>query len=680
MAKKLERNKIQKHERDLDNRLKMTTDYIKQECDKRYGFHANPLEPKWKNKIAALTSMDTSLLVGKQPNNLAFHNLDGTSLPAGANELLGLGLKFCVQRPTPKPEIRDTISKLTRSIRIRHYTMNQPERNEESDYIPSLYLNTSWIPPRAGEMVEKGILAFEHEIEKQLENRIPNRQSNLTYYQQRALKELRSRVDIHVCDSDKNLGPTTSNKTQYMTQMYKEHLNTEAYRRLSEKEAVDINTETHKMIRKLFHEKCGLAKAECTYLSRSFKLQKRIHQMYGGPKLHKTPLKWRPIVSCVGGVTEHISKWIDHHLKRIIKTTPTFLRDSQQVVMELKAIGQLPPHARLFTSDATAMYTNIEPGVGITAIKEWIETTNDLPEKFPTNLILKALDIVMNRNVFQFDDTYWRQYVGTAMGTPCACSYATLSYAFHELHKVLPFFVNSLSYFKRFIDDMLGIWTGQTEEEWIRFKNSLNGFGKLTWITSERTKEVIFLDLRISINDEGYIETTTYQKDLNLHLYIPGLSAHPDGCLKGTIFGNAIRYWHQNSHIQNFTKLMSEFATHLQNRGHAMNLIEKIMMEAADRIDSGEMSNSCKKRNTDMKQTTHTLYVHWQYHPCDITKTAIRNAYDKTLMGIDGFDNMTVCFSRPQNLRDLLTCSVLKGEGKQKMSEIIKREPSNQER
>jgi hypothetical protein len=91
--------------------------------------------------------------------------------------------------------------------------------------------------------------------------------------------------------------------------------------------------------------------------------------MYGGPKLHKTPLKWRPIVSCVGGINEHISKWIDHHLKRVIKTTPTFLRDSQQVVMELKAIGELPPHTRLFTSDATAMYTNIEPGVGITAIK-----------------------------------------------------------------------------------------------------------------------------------------------------------------------------------------------------------------------------------------------------------------------------------------------------------------------
>jgi hypothetical protein len=79
-------------------------------------------------------------------------------------------------------------------------------------------------------------------------------------------------------------------------------------------------------------------------------------------------------------------------------------------------------------------------------------------------LTLKALDIVMNRNVFQFDDTYWHQHIGTAMGTPCACSYATLSYAIHELLQVLPLFTASPPFLKCFIDDMLGIWTGKEEK------------------------------------------------------------------------------------------------------------------------------------------------------------------------------------------------------------------------
>jgi hypothetical protein len=255
----------------------MMEKYIQQECTKRHGFHSAPKEPKWRNKKEALTSIDTSLLVGKQPSNLAFHNLDKSILPAGSNELLWLGLKFCIQRPKPKPELKNTITRLTRSILIRHYTMNLPESGAESEYIPSLYLNLSWIPPISGEMVEKGILAFEHEIEKQMKNRVPNRQSNLTYFQQRALKELRAKDDIHICNSEKNLKPSASNKTQYKLHMYAEHLNTEAYERLMEEEASAMNMETKRLIRHMFHKKCGHSKAEITYLGRSFKLAKRIH-------------------------------------------------------------------------------------------------------------------------------------------------------------------------------------------------------------------------------------------------------------------------------------------------------------------------------------------------------------------------------------------------------------------
>jgi hypothetical protein len=91
---------------------------------------------------------------------------------------------------------------------------------------------------------------------------------------------------------------------------------------------------------------------------------------------------------------------------------------------------------------------NIEPSVGIAAIKEWIEITTYLPESFPAQLILEALDIMMNRNVFQFDNTYWHHHVGTAMSTPCAYSYATLSYAIHELLKVISLLNANLAFLK----------------------------------------------------------------------------------------------------------------------------------------------------------------------------------------------------------------------------------------
>jgi hypothetical protein len=208
-------------------------------------------------------------------------------------------------------------------------------------------------------------------------------------------------------------------------------------------------------------------------------------------------------------------------------------------------MGPLSLYARLFTLYTTAMYTNIEPAVGISAVNEWLKTTPNLPKDFPSKLVLEALEIIMKIKVFQFDDTFWHQDTGKATGTPYVCSYSTLSHVLHELKRVVPLFQQSMTYLKRWIKDMLGIWTGKDDKEWLRFKTALNGFGKLNWITSKHTKGVIFLDLRISINIDGKIETKTYVKSMNLNLYIPGIPALPDGCLWGTIFGNALRYWQQ---------------------------------------------------------------------------------------------------------------------------------------
>jgi hypothetical protein len=67
------------------------------------------------------------------------------------------------------------------------------------------------------------------------------------------------------------------------------------------------------------------------------------------------------------------------------------------------------------------MYTNIEPAKGIATVQQWlIDFDSELPEKFPSTIFIKALEMVMTHNTFQFDDTYWQPFVGTAMGTPCA--------------------------------------------------------------------------------------------------------------------------------------------------------------------------------------------------------------------------------------------------------------------
>jgi hypothetical protein len=200
-----------------------------------------------------------------------------------------------------------------------------------------------------------------------------------------------------------------------------------------------------------------------------------------------------------------------------------------------------------------------------------------VPKDIPQELLLQLLNIIMRQNVFSFDDTNWLQTIGTAMGTPCACSYATLSYAFHEVQHILAEFSEFLLILKRVIDDMFGIWIDGPGK-------ALEVFGQLQWICRDLTDSVIFLDLTLSINKQGTIETTTYINPKNLHLCIPAMSAHPPGCLKGTIFGNLIRYWNQNINISDYKSLVQSFSKHLQARGHSITEIDKKMLEAATHI------------------------------------------------------------------------------------------------
>jgi hypothetical protein len=117
---------------------------------------------------------------------------------------------------------------------------------------------------------------------------------------------------------------------------------------------------------------------------------------------------------------------MDHHMRRILPYITSYLWDSQHAIDLFTNLGTLPPNARLFTAGATTMYTNIEPGIGVQAIIDLIASLgNKLPPNFPFKLIVDTLHLAMISNVFQINDTFRWQHIGTAMGTPCTFIYVT---------------------------------------------------------------------------------------------------------------------------------------------------------------------------------------------------------------------------------------------------------------
>lgn len=602
-----------------------------------------------------------------RPQNMSFHNLCVlATAPPGCGHLLGLTQKFCIERSRPPYNFQKSLLRFLRAIRLKRWIQeNPPQEPEPGDitYIPKLYVPSTFQPPALNDPNDNTELAIHtmygnlEQVARTLASR-PHH-TNLTPSQHYLLRELSSDRRFVIVPTDKNLGPAIMDRSIYIERAILDHLgNSQAYERLHPPLALQIQADTKKEIMTLVHHfHHSLTTAEKTWFDRNAKLPSRTPQFYIMPKVHKTPLTTRPVVSCVGSFLEATSKWLDYQLGRLLPLSRTYIKDSKQLKDELDALGPLPANARLFTADAVSMYTNISIEHGTEVFTQWFtEFNNEIPNDFPTQLFLELLRIVMTRNVFQFGDTFWKQRDGTAMGTSCACMYATLYTALHERKNLIPKFQTNLYFLRRFIDDKFGIWLETTDQAWNDFQREMNNFGILVWKVEPLANEVDFLDLTIAIGADRRIVTKTYEKPMNLYLYIPPASAHPPGVLKSIVFGNLQRYRWQNSLPSDFILQATRFAERLIARGHSANSIRRIFMEAARSIDRIEQSGRIPRNAAN---PTDTLFFHWEYHPRGISRQLIRNEYDRHGAAVSGFDRMIVAFSRPRNLRDALMRSRL---------------------
>ena len=171
--------------------------------------------------------------------------------------------------------------------------------------------------------------------------------------------------------------------------------------------------------------------------------------------------------------------------------------------------------------------------------------------------------------------------MGKVRGTSSAVMWATLYYAYHEVHTIIPKNGQNLLFFKRFSDDIFGTWTGNLTSDWDSFSEDIDNFGVLTWdITGIKpATSVNFLDMTLTIENDRII-SRTFQKAMNLHLYIPPMSEHPPGCIRGTIFGLISRYYQQNTYQKDFAYFSGLLYQRTLERGWDRGLIRELILEA----------------------------------------------------------------------------------------------------
>ena len=74
--------------------------------------------------------------------------------------------------------------------------------------------------------------------------------------------------------------------------------------------------------------------------------------------------------------------------------------------------------------DVQSLYPNIDHEEGIDACKTLLGKRNN--RAFTTNRLTKLIQLILKSNTMIFNECYFHQIKGTAMGTPMAVSYANI--------------------------------------------------------------------------------------------------------------------------------------------------------------------------------------------------------------------------------------------------------------
>ena len=173
-------------------------------------------------------------------------------------------------------------------------------------------------------------------------------------------------------------------------------------------------------------------------------------------KLHKNNFDVRPIINNNKHLTSKLCKLIDLIIQPILRSTETYIKDSQHLLQKCEKLIIKNQNVFLYSMDFKALYTNVNKLHTVQLITEYIGMHLDSMYITPLafNVILSK---IFDYNIFAYKSNgvnkiqYYKQINGLAMGCICGPTIASLFVYILEkkwlmIHKPL--------FYVRFIDDI----------------------------------------------------------------------------------------------------------------------------------------------------------------------------------------------------------------------------------
>jgi hypothetical protein len=589
------------------------------------------------------------------------HNLTGKPIPSGALNCLALGTKF-ISVPKPNSSILPlSMKSFRRTIRLRHIF-----QDDANNVIPKYWLPSPWNPAFMDQ--RRDIEATVNVLQSSLKPNTNPIMPNINKRDIQQYNKLLNNEDTLVILADKNLGYAVVTKLWYLERCF-DHLNSPSYTKVTEEyhkgvnNKPTINSLVDSLTDLIMEYEGQLASDEIKWILQKPKDEWQPMKFYITAKVHKNPIKGRPIVPSMTWMTFHLSEWLANQLNPLLINTEWVLKDSYDLLTALKTINntELPKTLRVASADVDALYPNMDVNTGLKLVNDFIEDLN-WENRQKREFLIKAMQFVLTKGYITFKGEIYQQTNGAAMGSPFIPPFANIYMYQLEKNTVYKYKeLGLLLLYKRFIDDVFIITKDSNISELQNELNSLHPAIKLTWTNA--AKYCNFLDLIVSVKN-GKLYTNVYQKQLNTYAYLPFHSYHTIAQKRGFIKGEAIRYARICTKEADFKIMVKLFTLRLQRRGYPLSFIQKSL---------GKVQHNDRHNYTvTSKPTTNKvipLLFKTEYNPI-VSHLNVRTALNQFTANILKLANVhpsisqkvTICYKMPPKLH-VLTLKARKRKG-----------------
>ena len=260
----------------------------------------------------------------------------------------------------------------------------------------------------------------------------------------------------------------------------------------------------------------------------------KLPHMYGLPKVHKTNVPLRPIVSCRGSACHPLSQFLVKIINPLSGKTPTYVKNSAHFVSLVQAMRP-SPNMQMVSFDVVSLFTNVPTTEALSIVRTRLESDDTLPERttIPTDDIMELLTFCVTTTAFQLGDDYYQQTEGMAMGSPLSPVIANI-YMEHFEELALQTAPLKPSLWLRYVDDTFVLWDHR--EDITPFLDHLNSLRPSIQFTMETEvdNKLPFLDVQVEKSEEAF-RTSVYRKPTATDRYLNFKSHHPDTVKKGIV-------------------------------------------------------------------------------------------------------------------------------------------------